>query len=311
MELDRVYNGRAEQLMSELGDESIALSFWSPPYFVGKEYEKDQTYESWQGLLKTVLQLHSRVIKPGGFVVVNIADILCFKDETIARFQALNLDQQRIEVTREMVLGAKAKFPEYNRDQLAELLGCSEQTIDRRLNGNNIRGGKYEIQTRVKLVGGSLEGYAYQAGLYLHDRRIWVKDAAWANSRWVSNSLRAVDEFEDLYVFWKPGQQVIDRKKLSPVEWKTWGSRAVWYIDSVRKNDDHEAKFPLQLAERVVRLYSDPGDTVLDPFVGSGTTCIAAILNRRHYIGFEKEEKYVYLAQQNIAAASQQQTLPL
>ncbi len=209
-----------------------------------------------------------------------------------------------------MVLEAKAKYPHYNRDQLAALLGCSEQTIDRRLNGNNIRGGKYETQTRVKLVGGSLEDYAYQVGLYLYDHRIWVKDATWANSRWTANSLRAVDEFEDLYVFWKPGQQVIDRRKISSEDWKEWGSRAVWYIDSVRKNDDHEAKFPLRLAERVVRLYPDPDETVLDPFTGSGTTAVAAVLHDRHYIGFEKERKYVLLAQQNVAAALQQQSLP-
>jgi site-specific DNA-methyltransferase (adenine-specific) len=84
----------------------------------------------------------------------------------------------------------------------------------------------------------------------------------------------------------------------------------VWYIDSVRKNDDHEAKFPLKLAERAVRLYSDAGDTVLDPFMGSGTTAVAALLNHRHYIGFEKESKYVEIALRNIDAAQRQQVLP-
>lgn len=179
------------------------------------------------------------------------------------------------------------------------------------MNGNNIRGGKYNVQTRVKLVGHPLEEYAYQAGLYLYDRRIWVKDPAWANSKWVSNSLRAVHEYEDLYIFWKPGQTVVDREKLDPIEWKEWGSRAVWYIDSVRRNDDHEAKFPLELAERVIRLYSDAGDVVLDPFTGSGTTAIAAIKNQRDYIGFEKEQKHVELARSNIIDSTKQTSLPL
>jgi len=306
-DIDRIYQGRAEQLITGVRESSIAVSFWSPPYFVGKEYEKGETYDSWQAILKAVIQGHARILRPGGFLVINIADIICFKDESIPKFQTLNVSQQRVEITREMVLEAKAKYPAYNRDQLAELLGCSEQTIDRRLNGNNIRGGKYETQTRLKLVGAPLEEYAYEVGLYLYDHRIWVKDPAWANSRWTNNSLRAVDEYEDLYVFWKPGQQIIDRSKLSANEWKEWGARRVWYINSVRKNDDHEAKFPLRLAERVIRLYSDPGDTVLDPFMGSGTTAVAALLHDRRYIGFEKEHKYVGVAQKNIEEALRQQ----
>jgi len=308
---NQIYHGKAEELIGQIASDSIALSFWSPPYFVGKEYERGVTYDEWQTMLKAVIQGHERILRPGGFLVINIADILCFQDESIPRFQAMNISNHKSKVTREMVLEAKAKYPDYSRYELAEFLGCSEQTIDRRLNGNNIRGGKYNTQTRVKLVGQPLEDYAYEVGLYLYDRRIWVKDPAWANSKWTSNSLRAVHEYEDLYVFWKPGETVINRAKIDPAEWKEWGSRAVWYLDSVRRNDDHEAKFPLELAERVVRLYSDAGDVVLDPFMGSGTTAIAALLNERAYIGFEKEAKYVALAQENVDQATKQTSLPL
>jgi DNA modification methylase len=306
---NKIYLGRAEELIRKLKPASIALSFWSPPYFVGKEYEKDATYDSWQTLLCHVIAGHHDALKPGGFMVVNIADILCFKDEKIPRFQAMNINQHRSKVTKEMVLEAKAKYPDYNRDQLAEVLGCSEQTIDRRLNGNNIRGGKHETQTRVKLVGGPIEQYAYDAGLYLYDHRIWVKDPAWANSKWTISTLKAVHEYEDLYVFWKPGQQVIDRTKLLPDEWQEWGARGVWYLESVRANDDHEAKFPLKLAERVVRLYSDPGEIVLDPFMGSGTSAMAASKWERGYIGFEKEAKYVELAEQKLKTGIAQTNL--
>ena len=183
---------------------------------------------------------------------------------------------------------------------MAAYLGCSEQTIDRRLNGNNIRGGKYETQSRVKLVGGPLEAYGIECGLFLYDHRIWVKDPAWANCKWTTNSLKSVDEYEDLYVFWKPGQQIIDRAKLQSAEWREWGSRAVWYVNSVRANDDHEAKFPQELASRVIRLYTDEGDLVLDPFVGSGTTALVAIKTGRRFIGIEKEAAYVSLASGNV-----------
>lgn len=296
LETNKIYLGRSEQKMLEIAPNSVALSFWSPPYFVGKNYEKDETYDTWQSMLKKVIENHSLVLKPGGFLVINIADILCFKDENIPKIQALNISNQKCKVTRQMVLEAKAQNPSYNKHQLAALLNCSEQTIDRRLNGNNIRGGKYQTQTRVKLVGGALEEYAYKAGLYLYDRRIWIKDPSWANSRWISNTLKAVSEYEDLYVFWKPGEYTIDRNKLSKKEWQEWGSRAVWYIQSVRKNDNHEAKFPIELAEKVIRLYTKPGETVLDPFIGSGTTAIAAECNDRNYIGIDKEAKYVELA---------------
>jgi site-specific DNA-methyltransferase (adenine-specific) len=181
---------------------------------------------------------------------------------------------------------------------LAELFGCSEQTIDRRLKHNNIRGGKYDTQTRVKIVGGLVEDLALQAGLYLYDRRVWVKDAAWENSRWHSISYRAVDEFEYIYIFWKPGITRIDKNRLTKDEWIEWGSRAVWTIPSVRANDDHEAKFPLELPRRIIRLLTKPDDIVLDCFVGSGTSAVAAILEGRRYIGIDNQENYVKMARE-------------
>lgn len=292
--------------MRQIKPESVSLSFWSPPYFVGKDYERDETYESWQAMLENVIALHAQVLKPGGFMVINIADILTYQDPNIPRFQAQNIQKQRVAVTKEMILEAKEKYPDFKRDQLAKLLGCSEQTIDRRLNGNNIRGGKYQTQTRVLLVGGNLEKYAYKNGLYLYDKRVWAKDPTWANSRWTSNTLKAVSEYEDLYIFWKPGPQVIDRTKLTREEWNEWGLRGIWHLKSVRSNLDHEAQYPLSLAERVVRLYSDPGDIVLDPFIGSGTTAIAASKHGREYIGIDKEAKYTELSRKNIERATRQ-----
>jgi DNA modification methylase len=307
LEANRIYLGRAEELMKSIEPSTVALSFWSPPYFVGKSYERDESYDSWQTMLRRVIELHYDVLKPGGFMVINIADILCFADPTIPRFQAMNAHAQRSSITREVVLQAQAEHPQFKRDELARLLGTSEQTIDRRLHGNNIRGGKYQVQTRVKLVGGSLEQYAYSAGLYLYDRRIWAKDPTWANSRWTSNSLKAVSEFEDLYIYWKPGQQVVDRTKLSQDEWREWGFRGIWHVRSVRANSEHEAQFPLELANRVVRLYSGEGDLVLDPFMGSGTTALACIETGRDYLGIDKEREYVDLAEKNVRRARERQ----
>ncbi|PYS45584.1 MAG: site-specific DNA-methyltransferase, partial [Acidobacteria bacterium] len=201
---------------------------------------------------------------------------------------------------------ALAENPALSRYELAARLGCSEQTIDRRLNGNNIRGGKHDTQTRVKIVSGLVEEWALDAGFYLYDRRVWVKDAAWENSRWASLSYRSVDEFEYLFFFWKPGITKYDRGRLSRDDWKNWGSRGVWEFPSVRANDNHEAKFPVELPSRVIRLLTDRDEIVLDCFIGSGTTAIAAIREERQFIGIEIEKKYVTLARHHVAVEKNQ-----
>jgi site-specific DNA-methyltransferase (adenine-specific) len=302
-----VYLGDARALGEMLPPDSVALSVWSPPYHVGKSYERDQSYLEWRSLLRRTLQAHALVLAPGAFVAINIADILCFPDPTMPRIMAENVTQRkRGDITRELVLETMSRHPGKNRRQIAAILGCSEQTVDRRLKGNNIRGGKYQTQTRVALVGGTLEEYAMEAGLYLYDRRVWAKDAAWENSRWHTMSYRAVDEFEYIYIFWKPGQTRVDKSRLTKDEWIEWGSRAVWRIPSVRANDDHEAKFPLELPRRLIRLFSDPGDLVIDPFVGSGTTAIAAAKENRRFIGIDKEALYVQMAREAWLNATRQ-----
>ena len=303
--VDRIYRGDARALLPRIAPESVALSVWSPPYFVGKSYESHLSFEDWQSMLQDVIAEHFEIIKPGGFLVINIADILCFKDPSMPKVSAEAVDRRRSSITRGDVLRAMREHPEANRYQIAALLSCSEQTVDRRLNGNNIRGGKYDTQTRVKIVGGLVEQWALDAGFYPYDRRVWVKDAAWENSRWSTLSYRAVDEFEYLYFFWKPGITTVNRARLAPDEWKQWGARGVWEFPSVRVNDDHEAKFPLELPLRVIRLLTDPKETVLDCFMGSGTTALAALQTGRHFIGIELEEKSVRLAQASIARFQQ------
>ncbi len=303
LDVNQVHKGDARILLKKVQPNSIKLSVWSPPYHVGKEYEKGMSYEDWVSLLREVIKEHYEILVPGGFLVINIADILCFKDKSMPRIQALNLNRQRSQVTKTDILKAMSNHPDFNRDQLALLLGCSEQTIDRRLHGNNIRGGKYSDQTRVKVVGGLIESFALEAGLYPYDRRIWVKDPAWANSKFSTLSYRSVDEFEYLYFFWKPGVTEIKRERLTNDEWADWGYRGVWKIPSVRSNYDHEAKFPEELPSRVIRLLTDPGDIVLDCFMGSGTTAIAALKNNRQYVGIELFAKYVALSNKNIKDA--------
>ena len=296
IDVDRIIQADARDFLEGLPADSVDLSFWSPPYCVGKSYERDMTFEDWRGLISGVIRAHSRIIKPGGFMVVNIGDILCFPDESIPRFQADNIRRKKVKVTREQILAVQAQNPGANRYQLASLLGCSEQTIQRRLEGNNVRGGKSATSTKILLTGCMVTDWAEDAGLYLYDQRIWHKDPCWANSQWHSNSYRAVDEFEHIYVFWRPGITEYDRDRLTKREWSEWGSRGVWNIRSVRRNDRHEAEFPEELARRVIKLFSPVGGVVLDPFVGSGTTTAVAKRLGRRWIGVELDGGCVEMA---------------
>ncbi|MBN1873573.1 MAG: site-specific DNA-methyltransferase, partial [Anaerolineae bacterium] len=53
-----IYCGDARALLPRIAPNSVALAVWSPPYFVGKEYEADLTFEGWKNLLRTVIQCH-------------------------------------------------------------------------------------------------------------------------------------------------------------------------------------------------------------------------------------------------------------
>lgn len=294
---DRIYTGDARAIMRSLPADSIDLSFWSPPYFVGKDYEAHMNFSDWRELISGVISEHFRVLKKGAFMVININDILCFVDPDMPRYMANNISNKKVSIDRNDILKMKESHPKASRYELAKLLGCSEQTIQRRLEHNNVRGGKHAAGTKVFVVGGLLQEWAESAGLFLYDRRIWHKDPCWANSRWHSNSYRAVDEYEYLYIFWKPGIVEVDRNRLAPEEWGAWGSRAVWQIRSIQRNGRHECEFPELLAERVIRLYSDAGDVVLDPFVGAGTTTVTAKKLQRKYVGIDRLPEYAKLAE--------------
>ena len=62
----------------------------------------------------------------------------------------------------------------------------------------------------------------------------------------------------------------------------------------------HPAPFPVELPERLIQLYTYVGDVVLDPFLGSGSTAVAAVRSGRHYVGFDTDADYVALAQKRV-----------
>ena len=74
-------------------------------------------------------------------------------------------------------------------------------------------------------------------------------------------------------------------------DFQNWFSQ-IWELPGASTKNGHPAPFPLELASRLVKMFSFVGDTVLDPFCGSGTTMIAAINSQRNSVGVETEVFY-------------------
>ncbi len=87
------------------------------------------------------------------------------------------------------------------------------------------------------------------------------------------------------------------------LEW----TKSVWTFPAVSaRMIGHPAPFPEELPHRLIQLYTFKGDIVLDPFCGSGTACLTALKDGRHYIGYDIEPAYVKLANQRIKEYSNQ-----
>jgi site-specific DNA-methyltransferase (adenine-specific) len=89
--------------------------------------------------------------------------------------------------------------------------------------------------------------------------------------------------------------------------WNGGGSHGVFIVNkSGDPRTGHQTQKPVALMERLVRLFSDPGELILDPFAGSGTTGVAAIRLGRRFLGWELDARYVEVARKRLAAAREQ-----
>lgn len=89
---------------------------------------------------------------------------------------------------------------------------------------------------------------------------------------------------------------------LSKQEMQSWW-RSIWTdVRGASTRAGHPAPYPKAIAERLIKMFSFAGDTVLDPFVGTGTTSVAAVATGRNSIGCDVEPKYLSMAQANLEA---------
>lgn len=150
-----------------------------------------------------------------------------------------------------------------------------------------------------------------EEGFLMRGEIIWDKGAsagnstAWGSWRSASNpTIRDVHEYILLFSkggFRRPGQgreNSIGRDDFLEI------TKSIWRFptESARRVG-HPAPFPVELPRRLIELFTFVGDVVLDPFMGSGATAIAARQTRRRYIGYEIDPDYVELSRQRIAAS--------
>jgi DNA modification methylase len=181
-------------------------------------------------------------------------------------------------------------------------------------------------------------------GFLMRGEIIWDKGAsagvstAWGSFARASNpTLRDVHEY--ILVFCKDSWRLEETQgtasgieNLEFVEWtkSIWrrpqeqvhdAENSIWKFDTQSKRSRvlrgsngadsiaHPAPFPLDLPLRLILLYTNIGDTVLDPFMGSGTTALAAKMTQRHYIGYEISHEYCALTEERLTAFAQSPVL--
>ena len=146
-------------------------------------------------------------------------------------------------------------------------------------------------------------------GFLMRGEIIWDKSTsaggscAWGS--WMSASNPVLRDYHEyILVFSKESysknKAQEKRDTIERDEFIQW-TKSIWTFPAVNaKKIGHPAPFPIELPHRLINLYSYENDIVLDPFCGSGTTCIAAIQNNRNYIGYDINEKYIELAEKRI-----------
>ena len=152
-----------------------------------------------------------------------------------------------------------------------------------------------------------------EIGFNMRGEIIWNKSAgagistAWGSFQSASNPiLRDVHEY--ILIFSKGNykrerdkvEKELRKDNITKEEFIEW-TKSVWTMNTESaKRIGHPAPFPEELPNRLIKLFSFTNDIVIDPFMGSGTTAIAAIKNKRNFVGYEINKEYINLANNRI-----------
>ncbi len=153
-----------------------------------------------------------------------------------------------------------------------------------------------------------------EIGFNMRGEIIWNKAAsaspstAWGS--WMSASNPILRDIHEYILVFSKGDYKRERKRsekgtkqntISKEEFMEW-TKSIWTFNAESaRRVGHPAPFPIDLPYRLIQLYSFTTDIILDPFMGSGTTAIAALKSNRNYVGFEINEAYIKLIKRRIS----------
>ena len=146
-----------------------------------------------------------------------------------------------------------------------------------------------------------------EIGFDLRGEIIWPKaksaggSCAWGSWRSAKNpTLRDVHEYivvgsKESYSRVRKGDDTISKDEFLEATVSIWN-----ILPESARRVGHPAPFPVELPRRLIELYTFAGDLVLDPFVGSGSTAVAAVETDRHYVGYDLSVEYLEIAERRI-----------
>lgn len=262
---DKILLGDCEDVLKEFPDNSFDLIFTSPPYADqrAKTYGgiKPDRYVEWF-LPKTIE--FKRVLKPTGTFILNIKErVVDGERHTYVIDLILKMREQGWLWTEEYVWHKKNSYP-----------------------------GKWPNRFRDNWE--RLIQFNKQKSFNMYQEEVMVPIGDWAKERLakLSETDKIRDESRAGSGFGKNVSNWVGRDKVYPTN--------VLHLATETGNKNHSAVFPSDLPEWFIKLFTKPGDVVLDPFVGSGTTAFSALQLGRHFVGIDVNPEYVRLASQRV-----------
>lgn len=147
-----------------------------------------------------------------------------------------------------------------------------------------------------------------ELGFSMRGEIIWAKGAgagvsmAWGSWRSASNPVLR-DTHEYILVFGKGARKRSSQGRQSTItrdDFMEW-TKSVWQMNTESaRRVKHPAPFPVELPRRLIQLYTFADDVVLDPFMGSGATAVAALEAGRRFVGYELNPEYAHIAEERI-----------
>jgi len=277
-QLDQVYLGDSLSQLRNLPDDHVDLVVTSPPYADNRRRTYQgvpiEDYVEWFRPYSAELL---RVLKPEGSFILNI------KERAVGG--------ERHTYVMELILDLKRQGWFWIEEYIWHKKNCYP--------------GKWP--NRFRDAWERCLHFTKQKHFRMFQDEVMVPVGDWADSRLrqLSEADRRRDESKVGSGFGKNVSNWLKRDLVYPTN--------VLHMATESGNRGHSASFPVGLPAWFIRLFTTPGDLVLDPFIGSGTTAVAAIQLGRHYLGAELEPDYHRLALEAVAAAAskvQSTTLP-